>query len=89
MSKTRKKWPKTVDEAVDQILPLLTEKDRETIKNTSEDGMILFHHGTGARIRHEFCLGVNKELHNSCDSEDPDDCSMIILKAVWRRIHRK
>ena len=83
-------WPRTVDEAVDRILWTLPDEDRELVKNTPEKALIQFHHGWGTGIRNSFGLWAgNTELLKSCGSEDmhPDSASMVIIRAVWQRLH--
>ena len=96
-------WPKTVEEAVDQLISSMSEEDKEALRNTPEQDLILFHHGVGTYIRNEFGLwSDNKELLKSCGSRifpesgydeyltmmvDPDDASMEIIEATWIRLH--
>ena len=100
-----KSWPKTIDEAVDRLISTMFKEDREALRNTTEDDLILCHFGLGAYIRNEFGLwGDNKELLKSCGSEEytdspygdylpmivhPDDASMVIVKAIWGRLRLK
>lgn len=92
MSKDPKILPKTVEEAVDQILSSMSESDKELVKNTHEEGLDSFHVGWGMGIRNGFGLwGSNKELLKACGSEDmdPDEASMVIIKAVWENLQKK
>jgi hypothetical protein len=102
MSKRRKEWPKTVEEAVDQLLSSMPEEYREVLKNTAEEDLALFNHGLGTYIRNEFGLWANNgELLKSCGSQmmpdsayddylmmmvNPDEASMVIIKALWGRL---
>lgn len=98
------KWPKTVEEAVDQLILLMSKEDKETLRNTPEKDLILFHHGFGTYTRNEFGLwGGNEDLMKSCalkiypDSPYdesipmfvlPDDASMEIIEATRRRLRQ-
>lgn len=64
-----KDWPKTVDEAVDQLISTMSEEDIETLRTTPEDDLILYHFSLGSYARNEFGLwDDNKELLQSCGS---------------------
>jgi len=85
-------WPKTVEEAVNQLISSLSEVDKQTVKNTPESKLIWSHFDWATGIRIEFGLwNGNKELLASCRSVDmhPDDASMVIIKAVWKRLQEK
>ena len=45
MPKTKKEWPKTMDEAVERLMVELSEKDKKELKNTKEEDLILHHFG--------------------------------------------
>jgi len=82
-------WPKTVDEAVTMILEGMDEESKAKIRATAEDDLIMYHHGWGTGIRNSFGLwGGNTALRESCGSATihPDECSMIIIRAVWKRL---
>ncbi len=67
-------------------------EDKETVKNTPEEHLIMFHHGWGTDIRNDFGLwSDNEELLKSCGAEwmDADSASAIIIEAVWKRLHEK
>ncbi len=82
-----KKLPQTVKEAVAQILNKMSEKDKETIKNTKKDDLIMYHHGWGTGIRNSFGLwGNNHALLKDTGKNAPDDASMVIIEAVWKRL---
>ena len=96
------KWPKTVDEAVDQLVLTMSEEDKKALGNMPEKDLFLSHFGLGMYIRNEFGLWAgNEELLKSCalqiypDSPydgfitmfvQPDDASTEIIKATWRRL---
>ena len=88
----QKKWPKTVDEAVDRILLMISEEDKNTIKNCqSKDDMSVYHASLGTWIRNNFGLWRdNKQLIQSCGGHThPDDNSAVILLALWDKLHKQ
>ena len=82
--------PKTVDEAVKQLLKDLPIREKHQVANASENNFINFHFGLGMEIRSNFGLWKdNEELMNSCReiSGDKDlhvdSASTLIIKALW------
>ena len=93
MTKTKKEWPKSMDEAVERLMADLSEEDKKELKNTKEEYLILHHFGLGEHIRNEFGLWQwNKDLLESCCGggyyQDPDEASSVIIKALWERLQR-
>ena len=83
------KWPQTVEEAVNNIMYLLTEEEKDCVKNTPYKCLGKFHFYLGAYIRHDFGLWAgNRELLKSCSpyNTDPDYVSMVIIEVVWARL---
>ena len=83
-------WPTTLDAAVTRILEDLKDDDKEFVRNTSFEELIRFHRHWGMGIRNAYGLwGGNKELIvSACGGcGDPDDASMRIVEAVWRRLN--
>lgn len=81
--------PTTLDEAVERLVRELSDEDMVRVRDTPQDDLILFHHGWGTEIRNSFGLWVgNKALLESCGSGHPDDVSMVIIEAVWRRLQK-
>lgn len=94
MSEKQKKWPETLDEAVETLLSTLSEEELLDIKNTSEYGLFDFHFTLGAYIRNEFGLwGENRELIRSIFKRDvlvlPDQASMVIIEELWKRLQQE
>jgi hypothetical protein len=88
-----REWPRTVDEAVERLLSILSEDDRRTIAQASEDDLAGYHFGLGIAIRNQFGLwGGNQELLASCAADTgspfihPDGASAVIIWALWRRL---
>jgi len=101
MSFAEESLPKTVQEAVDHLIADLRYEEKELIQNTDEVDLIQYYFTLGIGIRNEFGLwSGNKELLKSCCSQNkravlkfcgsetiaPDDASMVIIEALWRRL---
>ena len=91
MPEAKKEWPRTVEEAVDRLLSLMSEEDKQSLKNTPEKDLIMFHFGLGEHIRNEFGLWQgNTELLKSCEKESnfvhPDSTSSIIIEELWKKL---
>ena len=85
MGRTIKKYPKTLEEAVDKTLSLLSNDEKEIIRKAED--VIEFHFGLGMMIRNEFGLWAgNEELLRACKALHPDDASSIILRAIKERL---
>ena len=64
----------------------MTEADKATVVNTIEEDPIEFHFGWGTSIRNYYNLWQNQALLRATGSENPDDASMVIIKAVWKAL---
>lgn len=83
----RATWPKTRKEAVDRVLSEMSEKDQETLRNTSKDELVRYHFGLGLGIRNDFGMWKgNNALLKDCGASIPDDASMMIIRDAWRRL---
>jgi len=89
MPLTEKSLPKTVQEAVDQMIAALGREEKESIRTVDETDLGQFHFGLGTGMREVFKLwnGI-KDLLKSCGSESmhPDDGSIVIVESLWRRL---
>lgn len=83
----RDTWPTTVDEAARLIAGELDDESKARVRTTKKDQLIEFHHGWGTGIRNSLGLWRgNEKLLESCGrgkKVHPDDCSMVIIEAVW------
>lgn len=84
-------WPKSIEEAVDRLLELLSKEDIQSLKNAKEEDIIKHHFSLGAFIRNEFGLWKgNRELLEACCGKGlgihPDDASSVIIEALWKRL---
>jgi len=73
-------FPKTITEAVDILVHILSKEDLDKIKSMSDDDLTDLHFGLGQWIRNEFGLwNENYELMKDCGAKNQDDaCSVII-----------
>ena len=54
-----------------------------------EDELIDLHFGLGLSIRNSFGLhDANSKLLRDCGSDNPDDASAVIIKALWTKLKR-
>ncbi len=82
---------KTVDEVV-QVLKTkwLQAKDRDWIlRNTKDEVRSRLYMGFGTGMRNQFGLwGDNQPLHDSCGTEEPESCSVVILDRLWESVRK-
>ena len=76
-------------EVVQDILKNLDDTDKDNIRNTPEQDLILFHHGWGTSIRNRYKIWQNKALLADIGKEHPDDASMVIIRDVWKLLQEE
>jgi len=82
--------PKTIEEAVKVILSTMTDTEKELIRSSTEEKLTDFHLGLGTEIRNKLGLwDYNYELLISCGELEPDEASMVIIKAVWETLQNE
>jgi len=80
-------WTRTIGKAVGKMLSVMTPEQRELVRETAYVDLIRFHDNLGRWVRNQFGLWRgNKELMMACALPHPDDCSMVIIEACWRRL---
>ncbi len=80
-------WPKTVDDAVTQILSTMDEESKKRVRETPRGDLIKLHLSWGAQIRNEMGLWRgNTALLDSCHTTLADDCSQTIIEKTWERL---
>ena len=102
--KDNKNWPKNVYEVVERVISVLSEKDKNSLKNSAFNDLIQFHFSLGMWIRNKFSLwNHNKEMAISLiekfpncviklydfEHVEPDSASMIIIEEVWKRLQEE
>jgi hypothetical protein len=87
--------PKTVDEAVDQVISDLYLRDKIKIANMRIDDLIKLHTNLHVYFKNAFGLwSGNTELLASCRSiskEDvysEDDATLVIIEALWKKLRK-
>lgn len=90
--------PKTLAEAITQLILRLPKDFQEDMKSKRLDDLIGYHHTLGQNIRNEFRMwGGNDALLESCSEyadklniertpghpKHPDDMSFVIIKMLW------
>jgi len=82
-----RQWPKTLEEAVRITLSGMSDKYKKILKATRKKNLTMFHAVLGATIRNDFGLwNGNDELLISCGAHNPDDTSIVIIRAVWKAL---
>jgi hypothetical protein len=87
----QEKWPVTVEQAVDDILPRLSLPQRLEIKRTKKENLVSLHFGLGLSIRNRYGLwsGNDKLVLSACGFRcHPDAASMKIIEAVWSAVQK-
>jgi len=76
-----------MQEAVKVSVLTMTDKDREMLRNTAEEDLVLFHCNWAVNMRNEFGLwDGNDELIESCGASNADGASMAIIGAIWEAL---
>jgi hypothetical protein len=81
--------PKTVDEAVEVLkTKWLKPKDLDWILRNPKDQVVwTLYRPFGTGVRNEFGLWAdNVALRESCGDNDPEGCSVVILKRLWESV---
>ncbi len=83
--------PKTVDEAVDRLMIVLDDEHKQSIAIMQKDDLINLHFSLGIEIRNAFGLHDqdNPLLKSLGYFVHPDDVSMVIINALWKKLTRE
>ena len=76
--------PSTVAEAVDRLLDILDEDDKQDIAGMSPDELIDLHFGLGMGVRNAWLWQESMPLKMDCGKFHPDDASAVIRCRPWR-----
>ena len=80
--------PKTINEAVNRLLIILTDVEKEQIKALTEDDLVLLHYNSfGKDIRNAF--GLNDDNTALLGHRNADDAAMKIIEELWIRLQRR
>jgi len=79
--------PETVDEAVELLMTIFEDRHKMLLSISKEDELTDLHFGLGLSIRNAFGLhDTDSKLLSDCGSDNPDDASAVIIKAVWNKL---
>ncbi len=78
--------PNTLDTIVEDIIENMSEADKASVVETSEEDLITFHHGWGTGIRNSYNLMHDKTLLKELGKDNAADASMVIIEAVWKAL---
>ncbi|NIX78020.1 DUF6794 domain-containing protein [Microvirga terricola] len=84
-------WPTKLEAVVDDLVSRLSAENKEILRKTKKDRLILFHHGWGTGIRNHYELwrGNAELIKAACGAPcHPDDASMKIIEAVWAKLQK-
>jgi hypothetical protein len=82
-----------VDTIVDHILQTHGENAFATMRSEKFEELIMYHHGLGGHIRNTYGFwkpenqGTVRELCKGRIEVHPDEASMVIIEALWRRLN--
>ena len=80
-------WPKSVGEAAERVLQLMSEEDRARLRRTARGDLIQFHFTLGLFIRNNFGLYAgNDALLRSSGCFEADGCSSAIIERAWEKL---
>lgn len=94
MNTLSKKFPRTVEGAVDKILEDMSLRDKTRIANMNETKLVEFHINYGIYLKNELRLWSNDELMEACkklagvNRLSPDQASYIILKEIQDKLQQ-
>lgn len=78
--------PLTIAEAVDAVLTGMPDEAKGELAEMTHDQLPMLHFGIGLWIRNNLGLwGGNAALRRAA-GEDPDEASMVIIEALWKRL---
>ena len=81
------KTPETVNDAVDLLMRILTDEQKNEIAALQEDNLIDLHFGLGLAIRNAFGLhDLNSKLLAGCGTKHSDDAAGVIIDFLWEKV---
>jgi hypothetical protein len=83
------KIPRTVDEAVLVLkTKWLSSKDLDwLLRNPQKQAVATLYRPFGTGVRNQFHLwGDNQQLRDSCGTNDPEGCSVVIFNRLWESV---
>jgi hypothetical protein len=92
MNTLSKKFPRTIEAAVEKLLEDMSRRDQTRIANMDEAKLVEFHINYGILIKNELRLWGNDPLMEACkqlagvERLSPDQASYIILKEMQDKL---
>jgi len=81
------KTPETVNDAVDFLMCILTDEQKNEISALQEDDLIDLHFGLGLAIRNAFGLhDLDSKLLADCGTKHPDDGAGVIVWELYNKL---
>ncbi len=81
------KTPETVNDAVDLLIRILTDEQKNEIAAFQEGDLIDLHFGLGLAIRNAFGLhDLDSKLLADCGTRHPDDGAGVIVKNLHTKL---
>ena len=81
-------YPETVSDAVNRLLVILSDVEKEQIKALPEDELVLLNYNSfGKEIRIAF--GLNDGNTALLSNRSADNTAMTIIEAMWNRLQRR
>jgi len=81
------KTPETVNDAVDLLMRILTDEQKNEIAALQEDDLIDLHFTLGLAIRNAFGLhDLNSKLLAGCGTKHPDDGAGGIIQGLYNKL---
>jgi len=79
--------PGTVNDAVDFLMRILTDEQKNEIAALREDELFDLHFTLGLTIRNIFGLhDLGGKLVADCGTPHPDDAAGVIIKELWKKL---
>lgn len=83
----KSEFPTTVDQAVRLLMGMVQESEQAKIAAMDANDIHTLHFGLGMWIRNHMGLYAgNAELLKDTGETEPDEASMVILRAFWCRL---
>lgn len=82
------KKPETVNDAVDLLMRILTDEQKNEIAAYQEDNLIDLHFTLGLSIRNAFGLhDLDSKLLADCGTKHPDDGAGVVVSELWKKLN--
>ena len=68
----------------------MSDANKGTVKNTSEENLVMLHLSLAKNVREQFGLWDDyTALLKSCGTSNPDDASMAIVRSIWNHLQKE